>query len=68
MRVIFLSKYEVIYFIPPSKNQGAAEHHVLSSCGTDFALLAAEASSAGLVFTNQSHSELLPPCLAGSQH
>lgn len=65
-RVIFLSKYKVINLIPPSKSHGAAEHPVLSSCETDSALLTTEASSAGLVCTNQSVSELLPPCLAGA--
>lgn len=68
MRVIFLSKYKVFNLILPSKNHGAAEHHVLSSCGTDSALLTAEASSASLVCIDQSVSELLPLCLAGSQH
>lgn len=68
VRAILLSKCKVINLIPPSKNHSAAEHHVLFSCVTDSALLTAEASSAGLVWTNQSVSELLPPCLAGSQH
>lgn len=37
-----LSKYEVISLIPASKNCGVAEHHALSSCSTDSALLTAD--------------------------
>lgn len=66
VRAIFLSKYKVTDLIPPSENHGAAEHCVLSSYGTDSALLTTEASSAGLVCTNQSLNSCLHALLGAS--